>query len=146
MGDQICSESGMFRSSFLSWRGPEISVYHTQIGDKRELFLQFPVVAKIIYIYQRRDGGHIGGLGVDQIVSQIDGEFMDVVVSGNHIVTLILTKRLGQLEYLRDCSAVIDRVQRQKDSNRVGFWVRTIGKNDWAMYNSFFYFRVFLVP
>ena len=47
-------------------------------------------MAKIIYIYQRRDGGHIGG------IDQIDGEPTDIVRFGNHIITLIFTKRLRQ--------------------------------------------------
>ena len=55
------------------------------------------------------DGGHIGG------VDQKDGEFMDAVHFGRHIITLIFTNRLDQ--YLRDCSAAIDRIERRKDTN-----------------------------
>ena len=61
---------------------------------------------------KRRDGGYIGG------VDQIDGDPTDVVRAGNHVDTLIFTKRLGQ--YLRDRSATIDRVEHWKDNNMVG--------------------------
>ena len=75
---------------------------------------------------KRVDGEHIGG------VNQIDGEFVEVVRSGKHIITLIFTKRLGQ--YLMHCSEAIDRVERWKDTNMVGVWKKTLAvqcKNDW---------------
>ena len=49
---------------------------------------------------------------------------MDIVRSGKHIITFIFTKRLGQ--YLRDCSAAIDRVECRKDTNTVGVWGETL--------------------
>ena len=61
---------------------------------------------------KRIDGGHFGG------VNQIDGELINGFRCGNHMITFIFAKRLGQ--YLRDGSTAIDRVERRKDPDMVG--------------------------
>ena len=62
----------------------------------------------------------------------MDGESTDIVRSGKHMITFIFTKRLGQ--YLRNCSATIDRVVRRKDTNMLCEWRESRGfqcKDDW---------------
>jgi hypothetical protein len=63
----------------------------------------------------------------------MNGELSYVVRFGG-IMTLIFTKQLGQ--YLMDCSAPIDRVQRWKDTNVGGAHKSLVlqCKDDWKEY------------
>ena len=67
---------------------------------------------------ERRDEGNIGG------VEQIEREFTDVVHTCNQKTILFFRKRVDQ--YLMDCSAAIDRVERRKDANMVGIWGKVL--------------------